>query len=219
MELARIIDTPHRARRAAMIMAYSGLRRGELIPLTYNDIDLNAHTIRVNKSVAMVNGKPVVKSYTKTEAGMRVVTIPQLLVDFLNQDFNGEYAPNDLVCPGKANCLMTESAFDRMWESYLVDLNLKYGDFSDLKYRPKSKFDPRGVPMQITPFTPHCLRHTFASLLYKAGVDVLTAKDQLGHEDVKTTLQIYTHLDKIYKEKRMNKLDDYLKDASQMQVR
>lgn len=55
-------------------------------------------------------------------------------------------------------------------------------------------------------------------MLYMAGVDILTAKEQLGHANISTTLEIYTHLDKQFKRKSMNKLDNYLDDASQMQV-
>jgi integrase len=47
-------------------------------------------------------------------------------------------------------------------------------------------------------------------MLYFAGVDVLTAKEQLGHTDAQTTLGIYTHLDKTHKRKAMSKLDEYL---------
>jgi integrase len=43
-----------------------------------------------------------------------------------------------------------------------------------------------------------------------AGVDILTAKEQMGHADIRTTLEVYTHLDAIHKRKAMNKLDDYL---------
>jgi len=106
-----------------------------------------------------------------------------------------------------------------MWESYLADLNIKYGDFSPFEKRPTSKFDPKGVPFVIPRITPHWLRHTFATMLYFAGVDVLTAKEQLGHADIQTTLRIYTHLDQQRKEKSMNKLNDYLKSASRMQVK
>ena len=66
------------------------------------------------------------------------------------------------------------------------------------------------APQTITPITAHWLRHTFATLLYLSGVDVLTAKDQLGHADVKITLNIYTHLDNVYKDKNIVKLDSYL---------
>ena len=51
---------------------------------------------------------------------------------------------------------------------------------------------------------------TCATLFYFAGVDILTAKEQLGHTDIKMTLGIYTHLDKIYKRKSMSKLDEFL---------
>lgn len=52
-----------------------------------------------------------------------------------------------------------------------------------------------------------------------SGVDVLTAKEQLGHSDIKTTLEIYTHLDQKFKRRSMNKLDNYLNNASHMQVK
>ena len=62
----------------------------------------------------------------------------------------------------------------------------------------------------IPNITAHWLRHTFATMLYFAGVDLLTAKEQLGHSDIKTTLEIYTHLDNQFKRKSMDKLDRYL---------
>ena len=48
--------------------------------------------------------------------------------------------------------------------------------------------------MKIERFTPHYLRHTFATLLYLQGVDIVTAKQLLGHADIKTTINIYTDL-------------------------
>ena len=100
-----------------------------------------------------------------------------------------------------------------MRESYLADLNLKYGDFSnqiETKGKTPNKFSPQKAPFVIPKFTAHWLRHTFITLMYFAGVDVLTAKEQAGHEDIKTTMAIYTHLDKDFKKKSMSKLDDYL---------
>ncbi len=216
-EIQRIMEMPHRAQTAAMIMLYAGLRRGEVIPLTWADINLDARTIHVCKSVKMVGGRPVVKPGAKTAAGERTVDIPLILVDFLRarkaavcEEAEKVQAIRPLVCPSANGEMMTDSAFDRLWESYLVDMNLKYGDFRDMDKSPTSKFDPGGVPFRIEKFTAHCLRHTFATLLYKAGVDVLTAKAQLGHADIKTTLQIYTHLDNKYKRNSMDKLDVFL---------
>lgn len=216
-----IIDTPHRAQRAAMIMMYAGLRRGELIALTWDDINLKNKTIRVNKSVEMIEGKPRVKA-PKTKAGNRTIDIPQRLVDFLDplwQDdlaqFPGVRPINLLVCRTASGKMFTNEAWKSMWKSYLVDLNVKYGFGGRVKKLAANKKNKDGkkqgkLPLLIPNITPHWLRHTFATLLYLAGVDVLTARDQLGHADIKTTLTIYTHLDKIYKRKSMNQLDDYL---------
>ena len=49
-------------------------------------------------------------------------------------------------------------------------------------------------------------------MLYLSGVNIMTAKEQLGHADIQTTLNIYTHLDSTYKEKKIQKLDVFLKE-------
>ena len=67
-----------------MLMLYSGLRRGEATALTWADVDLNTGTISVTKSAEMINGKPHIKT-TKTEAGIRIVRIPQVLIDFFEE--------------------------------------------------------------------------------------------------------------------------------------
>ena len=155
----------------------------------------------------MINGKSSVKNATKTKSGIRCVNIPKKLADYLQEIPK----TNLLVCPSAKGTLMSDSSWKRMWESYMMDLNLKYGNFSNfIGNTPTSKFNPNGVPMVIETFTAHNLRHTFATMLYFAGVDILTAKEQLGHSDIKTTLSIYTHLDNQFKEKSMNKLDEYL---------
>jgi len=202
LEQSWILNTPHRAQRAAIIMMYSGLRRGELLPLTWNDIDLKKKTIRVNKTVDLKSGKPKVKTGAKSDAGNRTVRIPQKLVDYLK----AQKRDNLLVCPAASGNMMSGSAWRSLWSSYMKELNLKYGK---IKKTSKSKFS-HALPLTIPPITAHWLRHTFATLLYLSGVDVVTAKDQLGHADVKTTLNIYTHLDKQFKEKNIEKLDDYL---------
>ena len=213
-----ILNTPHRAKRAAMIMMYSGLRRGELIPLTWGDIDFKERTIRVNKSVEMVNGCSVLKSGAKTQAGTRTVNIPIILVDYLKEELKKEKEKGTvpvLVCPSASGKMMTENAWRRMWESYLIDLNFKYGNNIDKKgKRAKSKYNSNGIVLTIPNITAHWLRHTFATMLYLSGVDVLTARDQLGHSDIKTTLEIYTHLDQQYKKKNICKLDEYLQNKA-----
>lgn len=206
-----IRETPHRAQTAAMIMLYAGLRRGELIPLLWSDIDLKAGTISVNKSVEFINGAPNLKSGGKTDAATRTVFMPKLLIKYLEPLAGNPFA---LVCPSAHGKLMSDTAWKRLWESYLKELNIRYGDFKNSVLwdgdTAPSKFNPKKVPMLIPEFTAHSLRHTYITMLYKAGVDVLTAKEQAGHADISTTLAIYTHLDSEFKKKTLTKLDDYL---------
>mgnify|MGYP000847431538 CR=1 FL=1 len=217
-----IIDTPHRAQRAAMIMMYAGLRRGELIPLIWEDIDLHSGTISVNKSVEMIGAKARLKSTAKTPCSIRIIDIPQKLIDFLKKQKPADAKNSDLVCMAANGKMLTKTSWRTMWNSYLATLNIKYGDFTEYckatkKKWPTSVHRPEKLPMMIPHFTAHWLRHTFATLLYMAGIDVLTAKEQLGHSDIKTTLGIYTHLDKKFKRRSMDKLNKYL-NASHMQV-
>ena len=106
--------------------------------------------------------------------------------------------------------VMTATAWEALWKSYMRLQNIKYGtrtlaDLEKMKKPGQRKFD-----MTIPPITLHWLRHTFCTLLYLAGVDVVQACAQMGHADVSTTLKIYTHLDAVHKRKSVDKLDLYL---------
>ena len=194
-------ETPHRAQLPAMLMMYSGLRKGEVTALLWSDIDFKNHTITVSKSYDFKQGR--IKS-PKTASGVRVVSVPGKLIDYLKtQPKKGIY-----VVTTKSGRMMTLNAWKSLWESYMLELNFRYGKTTEKRER----HDPRGQIMAIEPFTMHCLRHTFCTIMYEAGIDVLTAKEQMGHSDVKTTLAIYTHLDKVYKKKNISKLDEYLEN-------
>lgn len=187
----------------------SGLRRGELAALTWNDVDLTARTISVNKVIEYSsNGVPTLRHVTKSAAGMRVVDIPQKLADYMAA------MPHDnaLVIHTIAGKVMTPSAWTKLWKSYMRELNRKYGTrtLADQERLQSGKPGPKALDMTIPPITLHWLRHTFCTLLYLSGVDVVQACAQMGHADVSTTLRIYTHLDSIHKRKSVSKLDAYL---------
>lgn len=206
-----ITDTPHRAKTAAMIMMFAGLRRGELLALTWDDIDFENKTIKVNKSIEFIDNKPRVKPGGKTDAATRKVYIPDILVEYLQSADKS----HELVCPSAKGGLMSEEAWRRLWESYLTELNRRYGDFGkcvDKEGKPlvvKSKYQPGGLPFVIPRITAHWLRHTFITNMYLAGVSLLTAKDQAGHSDIRVTSEIYTHLDNEYKARDMSELNKY----------
>jgi integrase len=92
---------------------------------------------------------------------------------------------------------MTEPAWQRLWRYYMNELSRQYGE---------------GVHIQE--FTPHCLRHTYCTMLYESGIDVVVAQGLMGHKDIKTTLGIYTHLSKEKAERDVSKLNDFLASKS-----
>lgn len=210
--------TDHRVHIGAMIMMYAGLRRGELLALTWSDIDIPGRRITVNKAMVMVDGKPEIKNRTKTKAGMRVVNIPRVLADFLAEE--KKKATTLLVMTNNDGSAISGDNWRRLWKSYMQELNFKFGDFSGIMVedkngnsvpykKPNSRFAPDKVPMVIPEFTAHWLRHTFITNLYMAGVDVITASKQAGHADIQTTMDIYTHLDDEFKTNQMSKLDEF----------
>ena len=135
-------------------------------------------------------------------AGIRVVSVPDKLIRYLKT----VKRTNLYVLTSASGKMMSDTAWKRLWDSYICDLNLKYGKSIDKR----NKYDPKGNEITILPFTPHNLRHTFCTIMYEAGIDVLTAKEQMGHSDVKTTLAIYTHLDSQHKKKNISKMNEYL---------
>lgn len=208
-----VLDTPHRAQLVAMIMMYGGPRRGEVVPLRAMDIDLEGNAIHISRSVQFIKNEPVIKPSndpTKTDSGVRVAGIPDILVEYLRPILANKF-PLDLVVPGEDGKMMTESAWRAMWDSYLAELNFKYGSNIDLRGNiAKSKFNPNGLEFTIPHFTSHWLRHTYATILYHSDVGLLEAAEMMGHSDTKMITEVYTHLDKESKKRSMKKVNDYL---------
>ena len=203
IERARVMELEHRAKPSAMLMMLSGLRRGEATALQWNDIDFTNNKISVTKSFnfKIMDFKP------PKNGKSRVVSVPQVLIDYLKT--LPRVSP--FVLTNAKGQMMTDDSWRRLYQSYMHDINIEYG----FNGKAPNKFSPIKIPMVITPFTPHELRHTFCTIMYEAGIDALTAKEQMGHSDIKTTLSIYTHLSQQHKENEVNKLDAFLQKGSQ----
>lgn len=200
-----IIDTPHRAQLPAMIMLFSGLRRGECLALEWTDINLKDGYIDVNKTVEFGKNQSEIKKGGKTLSATRTVPIPPILVNYLKEYKKNQKAISKLVCLNASRKQYTKSSWDKVWKSYLLELNLKYGYPHDIKkHNPTLKTSE--MPMKIEPFTPHYLRHTFATILYLQDIEVVKAMQMLGHTDVQTTINIYTDFKSL---KKSNLSDDY----------
>ena len=195
----------HRMGHAVMIMMYCGLRRGELLALTWKDIDLKNKVLSVNKSASMYRNQPQVKK-PKSKAGTREIPVPNLLVDVLHE------VPHDntLVCPDVKGKLMSETAYRRAWNSYRHYLNLQAGgrDAS----RTRAKF--QGYRQYHSTYAPSHLR----IMLYEAGVDIKSAQRFLGHADIEMTLAVYTHLTKFKEDEAINSLNSHLDKVANLET-
>lgn len=153
----------------AFFLLSTGLRRGEAFALTYGDIDSKNLIIKVSKTIEHHGNAGIIKNHTKTEAGMRKVPIPQDLADMFPTD---SHKANDLIFPDPIKGgPITNAHTTKGWDSYRYSVG-------------------------IDEVTMHMLRHNYATMLYDAGIDVKTAQYILGHEDLQTTMRIYTHLSK-----------------------
>ena len=163
-EIDLIKSTPHRMQLAAMIMLFAGLRRGEVMALSKKDISND--TITVNKAVRFDGNRPVITT-PKTSAGVRSVPVLSAIKPFLKNHVG-------LILSTKDGGVMTDTAFRRCWESYILHLS-----------------KAAGHPISIRP---HDLRHTYCTMLRDAGVDMKQAMIWMGHADEKMILHIYDHV-------------------------
>lgn len=167
---------------AFRLLAYSGMRKGELRALTWDDINFSKNTISINKTAAIdETGKNVIQ-LPKTNNSMRIISMDQQTMAILREwrikqrkellklgynAMNGQ----QIVFNGKNNKPLSH-----------VTLNDKFKDIQ--------------VKNGLKAITIHGLRHTHCSLLLAAGVPVNDVKDRLGHANIQTTLNIYAHVTK-----------------------
>jgi integrase len=176
----------HRCGPLAALMLLAGLRRGEALALDpSHDINLSSLTITVNKALRFERGGPVIAP-PKTAAGTRLIPIfPELLPVCQYLVDRGATAPLTKL-NGES---ITKSAFRKAWAGYQKSLNSDGAD-------------------QLP--TCHDLRHTFCTLLFQAGVKLKTIQLWLGHADVSTSLNIYTHVTDMQQREDVNAMRGYL---------
>lgn len=169
-------------RAAYLTLYYTGMRIGELMALTVADVDTEAGLIHVNKTYHRVDGKTIVTA-PKTARSIRDIVIPRFLADCLADQIGRLYKPR----PG-----------DRIF------LTSKVTYFTHLKEHTKTA----GLPE----IRLHDLRHSHASLLIELGCSALLVSERLGHENVSTTLDVYSHLFPSKQSEVADRLENLCKD-------
>lgn len=176
---------------------FTGLRQGELLALTHDDIDLESGLIRVNKSVGRfsVNSKyTTVLSTTKTQGSTRDVPILDELLPLLREYIRQE----------KLKCLRLGNSFSKE-NIFFSSVYGTYMDPSNLRKRLNRLYEKLGIEQK----TFHVLRHTFCTILAEKGIPLKTASILMGHSDISVTAKVYTHVDTAEKRRGIDKLAEY----------
>lgn len=160
---AAIEDKPQ-MHAAFQVLYWCGIREGELLALTREDIDLDDKTLSVTKSYQRIGGKDIITE-PKTPKSNRAIAMPDFLCDELR-----EYL---------------DRLYDKAPDSRIFPLT-KHGLYREM-IRGSSKAD-------IDKIRVHDLRHSHASLLIELGFSPLLIAERLGHENIETTLNTYSHL-------------------------
>ena len=171
----------HRAGLWILTLLYTGMRPGETAALTWSDVDFDHNEIHVH--AAKESGNRTIKG-PKTDSGVRDIPIHAALLPRLLAARGKPFSP---VFPTKAGTIQSESSMRRMWNSFRTELDLQLGA--------KTKDGKIVESVVADDLTPYCLRHTFCTDLQRAGVPINNAKELMGHADIQTTANIYTHRD------------------------
>ena len=170
-----------------MFLLYTGFRRGEALAVQWQDIDFKEKTIRCTKTVEQLENRATIKA-PKTAAGVRTVPLLDGLAAVLRKPEGAK--PTDYIFSGAEP--MTDGQYTQHWLLWCRDVGLVRR--REEKRGKKKDGTPRITMSEAPTLTAHQLRHGYATILYEAGIDELTAKELLGHADIQTTHAIYTHI-------------------------
>jgi len=152
-----------------LILAYTGLRFGELTGLNVEDVDRDARRVRVRRSMTQVGGR-LVEGNPKSKAGQRSVPIPERLVPLFKARIDGQPQGAPAVASPRGSRLGLENWKRSVgWRSAVAKIG-----------REKLRV--------------HDLRHTYASLSRRAGPDLRLLQKAMGHASITVTAHTYADL-------------------------
>lgn len=166
------------------LLAFTGMRKGESLALKWSDIDLEKQTLYINKAVSRSATGLYIQT-PKTSSSIRRISIDDKTVSIL-QEYKKE-SPDGLVFQSEDGGILSP-AKPRKW--YLTAMKNLPDDFKQISI--------------------HGFRHTHASLLFEAGASIKDVQSRLGHSDIQTTMDVYTHVSKTAKEQLANRFNNYV---------
>lgn len=177
------------------LLAFTGLRKGEMLGLRWMDIDFKKSTLTVRQVLALGHGELVIQS-PKTQASNRTVGIDPATLSLLKR-WKLEQSTNLLKLGYNSN------------NPEQLVFTTKTNNYVDLKHPNRSLY--RILEGADLPYiTVHGFRHTHCSLLLDAGVKIREAQQRLGHSNAQTTMNIYAHLSEAKRDEATQMFSDFM---------
>lgn len=173
-----------------LIQMYMGLRVGETLALSTHDIDLRNRKINVHRTLTTdEKGNIIMGNKTKTYAGKRILPIPNFLYPYIIEQMQiaNNQKNNDENLLFKPN-------------------NSKYCRRSTINNELKRIFK---IEFGITDISSHSLRHTFGTRCIESGMAPVVVQRLMGHKNIAVTLNTYTSVFDKYKERELDKVNQY----------
>ncbi|WP_025088078.1 site-specific integrase [Ligilactobacillus apodemi] len=200
-ELKKFLDTAKdddlKAYAIFRTLAYSGMRCGELLALTWSDIDFKNNTISIDKTQARGERSALIVQRTKTATSQRVLDMDIETMQILKQ---WKVKQASYWLKRGQNVLA-----DSQW--VFSNVNNEFMSPAYIRRHLVLICEQAGLPV----ITIHGFRHTHATLLLSAGASVKEVQTRLGHSKVQTTLDIYTHLTKQDQKETIQKLVNFMR--------
>lgn len=169
----------HRAGLWVLIQLYAGLRPNETAALSWADVDFARNELHIHAAKESGSNR---RKGPKTASGVRDIPIHSYLLPRLMAARGEPFSP---VFPTQAGGWQNENSLRRKWTGFKRDLDIYMG---------AEVYHNKIIKSVVAPdLTPYCLRHTYCSDLQAAGVPINIAKELMGHADIQTTANIYTH--------------------------
>ncbi len=190
-EVDRIVDClneqPIKWKLFTYLLLITGCRKGEILGLTWDDVDYVKKQIRVTNNLQYTPKDGLYLDTTKSGKS-RMIKLPDEVMQLFTQ-YKAYYAEQKLKNGDRWQS-------DPKWkDSKLI--------FVQEEGNPGNPMHPASINHWLNDFTkenglphlnPHAFRHTYASILISKGIDIVTVSKSLGHEKVSTTVDVYAEL-------------------------
>lgn len=185
------------------IALYSGMRIGEILALSANDIDIKEKTIEINKTLTRdENDKYIVGKTTKTYNGTRTIPITSLTLNIMRRLAKSK---DETVfnCNGK---IIAPTTINQHFKKICKNAGIRVC----ITPKKKHKEDEKTINMSNSNVNTHMLRHTYATRCIEAGMSAVVLSKLLGHSSIDITLNTYTSVFNKFKEDEIQKYIDYM---------